>query len=395
MPEVADPPSSQAPAEQEHSVTPDYVGSLMDDVFRSVGGDVSEEKKPSKEEPEVAPEQEPEPKVEPAEPEVKPEDKKDPDPEPEPELDDDDRKSQETWQRYKRGFKEAEKLKRETIPGLQKQVEEFEGTRTELESLKKQLSEAKQERESIEHELYKGRVTASRIFQERVNKPFVNIEAAAKQLAKDNQLDPGQLMDVLIKGDKASFKQFISNLDEFDRADAHTMFKDMRIVEHNRDQLLQDARSVAEREAMEARQQSEMTSQQIIQSRQAAVGEIVPGFTKNIISLLPEDKRPDLHKISEEVMNFDKWEERLKIYGGFSAIVLPDLIDDNKSLKSQLKDAQSEISKLRKGGPRATGGSPASSKDKAEPEKISVDTSYDDFAQKSAKRIMESVGYIR
>lgn len=387
MPEVADPPSPQPPSEQEHSVTPDYVGNLMDDVFKSVGGDVPEKKESPAE---VTPEPEPTPKVEPeVKPEVEPK-------EPEPELeDDDDRKSQETWQRYKRGYKEAEKLKKETIPGLQKQVEEFEGTRTELESLKKQLSEAKQERESIEHELYKGRVTASRIFQDKVNKPFVNIEAAAQQLAKDNQLDPGQLMDVLIKGDKASFKQFISNLDEFDRADAHVMFKDMRIVERNRDQLLQDARSVAEREDTEARQQSEMTSKQILQSRQAAVGEIVPGFTKNILSLLPEDKRPDLHKVSQEVMAFDKWDEHLKMYGGFAAIVLPDLMDNNKALQVQLKEAQSEISKLRKGGPRATGGSPASSKDKAEPEKISADVSYDDFAQKSAKRIMESVGLIR
>lgn len=390
MPELADLPTSEG-EQAVSNLTGDYVQGVMDEAFKSVGGEVETSKpkeeaaEPDKQETPETPEEET-----PETPEAEPE-KREEKPEAAPELEPEE-KRQQTWQKYKAGYKESERLKNEVIPDLQKQLAEFEGTRAERDSLRQQLAEAKTDRETIEHELYKGRVTASRVFQDKVNKPFQNIEAAVQQLAKDNELDGGQFMNLLVAGDKRAFKEFISGLDEFDRNDAHTMFKDMRVVASLRDQLLRDSRAVAEREAQEASQAQTQSLQQALQSRQAAVGEIVPGFTKNILSLLPEDKRPDLHKFSQEVMNIDQWAPHLKMYGGMSALILPELIDNTKALRGQLDEAQKEISKLRKGSPKTGAGSVSSTKDQKEEEKISADTSIEDFAHNITKKIRGSLG---
>lgn len=387
MPELADLPASEG-EQAVSNLTGDYVQGVMDEAFKAVGGEV-EPSKPKEEIPEPDKHETLETPEEEA-PEAEPE-KREEKPEAAPELEPEE-KRQQTWQKYKAGYKESEKLKNEVIPDLQKQLAEFEGTRAERDSLRQQLAEAKADRETIEHELYKGRVTASKAFQDKVNKPFQNIEAAAQQLAKDNELDGGQFMNLLVAGDKRAFKDFISGLDEFDRNDAHTMFKDMRVVASLRDQLLQDSRAVAERETQEAAQVQAQTLQQVFQSRQAAVGEIVPGFTKNILSLLPEDKRPDLHKFSQEVMNIDQWAPHLQMYGGMSALILPDLLDNTKVLQGKLDEAQKEISKLRKGSPKTGAGSVSSSKDQNEEEKISADTSIEDFAHSITKKIRGSLG---
>lgn len=393
MPGIADLPTSEG--EQASTVTPNYVSGILDEAFKAAGGEIEPPQETPKE---VTPET-PEPTEEsdaplgeePEEVEAESE-KKEEKPEAAVELDPEE-KRQQTWQKYKAGYKESEKLKNEVIPGLQKQLAEFDGTKAERDSLRQQLAEAKTEREAIEHELYKGRVTSSRVFQDKVNKPFQNIEAAAQQLAKENELDGGQFMTLLVGGDKRAFKDFISGLDEFDRNDAHTMFKDMRVVASERDRLLQDSRLVAEREAQEATQQQTQFVQQRLQSRQTALSsDIIPGFTKNILSLIPEDKRPDLQKISEQVLNFDSWEPHLQMYGGMSAVILPELIESAKSLKGQLADAQKEIAKLRKGSPKVAGGSVPSSNDTKEEEKISVDTSIEDFAHSITKKIRGSLG---
>lgn len=392
MPELADLPTSEG--EQASTVTPNYVSGILDEAFKAAGGEIEPSKETPKEVSPVTPEPVEEPEAPPEapegeEPEAEPEKKEE---EAAVELDPEE-KRQQTWQKYKAGYKESEKLKNEVIPGLQKQLAEFEGTRAERDALRQQIAEAKTEREAIEHELYKGRVTSSRVFQNQVNKPFQNIEAAAQQLAKENELDGGQFVSLLVGGDKRAFKEFIAGMDEFDRNDAHTMFKDMRLVASKRDELLQDSRQVAEREAQEATQQQTQFLQQRFQSRQTALSsEIIPGFTKNILSLIPEDKRPDLQKISQQVLNFDSWEPHLQMYGGMSAVILPELIESAKSLKGQLADAQKEISKLRKGSPKVAGGSVPSSSDAKEDEKISVDTSIEDFAHSITKKIRGTMG---
>ena len=394
MPETVAPSTSAEGEQAVSNVDSGYIQGVMDEAFKSVGGEVEpqpEVKETPKEN--ETPQEEPEtPETEPeVEKEEEPkEEEKEAEPEDKTELDPEE-KRQNTWNKLKKEAKEAKEL-REKIPALQKQIEEFEGTRTELNSLRQQLQEAKQTEESIQHELYKSRITATKVFQDKVAKPFQHVEGAAIALAKENSIDENEFMTLLVRGDKKAFKEAISGLDEFDRADAHTMFKDMRIIESERNRLLEHSKVIAQQEEQQARQQHELTFKQTFEKRQAALGEIVPGFTKNVLSLLPEDKRPDMHKIGQEVLTFDKWEPHLQMYGATAAIILPDLIEGNKSLQQELKEAKAEISKLRKGSPKVGSGSVPGTKDKHAEEKINPDVSLDDFAHQASARVRASLG---
>jgi hypothetical protein len=127
--------------------------------------------------------------------------------------------------------------------------------------------------------------------------------------------------------------------------------------------------------------------QQYIAQRETAVSEVLPKISEKVFNLLPEDKRPDINKLQQEVMGYDEWPENLKVYGILGATVLPDLVDQINSLQKQLNETKENNVKLRGGAPAAAGGnSPKSPADAAKSvDYTKVDT--DDFVKSLVSRI--------
>jgi hypothetical protein len=119
-----------------------------------------------------------------------------------------------------------------------------------------------------------------------------------------------------------------------------------------------ETNSKAAYEASVERQSKEQQDEykQYIAQRETAVSEVLPKISEKIFSLLPEDKRPDMNKLQQEVMGYDEWPENLKVYGILGATVLPDLVDQITSLQQQLNESKENNIKLRGGAPAAAGG---------------------------------------
>jgi hypothetical protein len=397
MPEeaVADAPqiTSLPETEPKHEgpIEESYVSNIMDSVFKGLGGKI--EPKVEKEETPVEKDSEKEPVVE-SEPEKEKEEVA-----PEPEVApaattdiDPEEKRQNTWNKLKKEAKEAERLRAEREEWI-KEKASVESQRSEYEAIKQQLEEVKRERESIDGELYKSRIQSSSVYKDKVIKPYMQIEAAAEHFAKENELDSKEFLSLLVRGDKKAFKESIAGIDDFERFNANTMFQDMRRIEYNRDQLFEDSRATVEREARQAKEQSELSQRQVSEKRAATMQEIIPKFTESVFGLLPEDKRMDLNKVSSEITGFDSWDDNLKMYAGSAAIALPNILESYKAVSSQLKEAKAEISKLRKGAPKVgSGTAPSASKESAQDNKPTAGMSYDEFAKQAAERIRASAG---
>jgi hypothetical protein len=110
-------------------------------------------------------------------------------------------------------------------------------------------------------------------------------------------------------------------------------------------------------------------------------------LSEKVFNLLPEDQRPDIAKLQEEIMGYDKWPEDLKVYGIAGAAILPDLVDRITSLQSELETVRNENVKIRGGAAPAAGGvAPRSPADANKPvDYTKVDT--DDFVKGLVSRI--------
>lgn len=303
-----------------------------------------------------------------------------------------DKRSQEKWNLYKQGYKEAQKLKGE-IQGLQQKMQEFEGTRTQYEQLQKELSDLKQERESIEGELYKGRVESSRKFQNQVTEPFNTLFKASEIVAKDNDIDHSALFGAIVRGDRKAVKEIVSGIEDYDRFQVYTMFDDMRRVVQARDNLFADSKATYEADLRSQQEQEKKQATDIQQKRQQHINEIVPALTERVISLLPESRRQDLESMKGEVATFDQWPEEVKMYGGYASILLPEVIESFQETQVALREAQEEIAKLRGSSPKIGNGQPAMlsaapAKDTADYRKMSTDT----LAAQGVARLRQSLG---
>ena len=131
--------------------------------------------------------------------------------------------------------------------------------------------------------------------------------------------------------------------------------------------------------------------------RTSAVEKIIPKVTEKILNILPRDKRRDLKNDAKYILDFDNWEPDIQMFAGVSAVVLPDLLDSYNMLRAQLKEAKTELVRLRGGAPRITTGSRAPRAPIAEEEEPApatlAKTDLSDFAEESTRRIRQAMGY--
>jgi hypothetical protein len=265
--------------------------------------------------------------------------------------------AQEKWNLYRRGYKEAQQLKVE-IENYKQQVAQAEAIRAELEQSKQAIDAARQEREAIEGELYRGRVVATQAFQQQVTQPYNTITQAAEYLAKESEIDPSALLRTIVQGDKKGMIELTAGLHSYDQTKVYTMYDDMRRVEATRDNLIRHSKEAHNAYVQHQQQEQEKYVSDILDTRNKSVEELVPRFKERLVGVIPTERMPDLGVISKAAIGFENWSEPVKMFSAFASVLLPEVLDQVGSLQTQLKTAQSEITRLRGGAPRTTAGQP-------------------------------------
>ena len=255
------------------------------------------------------------------------------------------------WKELKQAEKEL-KLAQKELSELKAKGSEFEQTAEEVAELKAQIEEIKQEREAIDGELYMTRVQATREYKQYVTEPLNEIIEGAEFFSARNKIDTGDLIDALqadTNGDPAKLDSLMADWSERDKSKVWTLADNLLQIEKRKGELEQHSKEAYELSMERNQKEQQEQYQQYIAQRESAVNEVLPKISEKVFNILPEDKRPDINKLQQEVMNYDEWPENLKVYGILGATVLPDLLDTVKSLQAELKETKESNIKLRGG----------------------------------------------
>ena len=293
------------------------------------------------------------------------------------------------WKELKQAEKEL-KLAQKELAELKRRGEEFETASQEVQNLKEQISEIEQEREALDGELYISRVQASKEYKKFVTEPLNQLFDDVDFYAGRNSVDGGDIMDALeadVNGNPKALEQLLADWSDRDKTKVYQLADNLLAIQKRKGEIESNSKAAYEASAEREKAEQEQQMQQYFAQRETAVNTVIPRLSEKVFNLLPEDQRPDIAKLQEEIMGYDQWPEDLKVYGIAGAAILPDLVDRITSLQSELETVRNENVKIRGGAAPAAGGvAPRSPADANKPvDYTKVDT--DDFVKGLVSRI--------
>jgi len=293
------------------------------------------------------------------------------------------------WKELKQAEKDL-KLAQKELTELKKRGEEFDTASQEVQRLKDQIKEIEQEREALDGELYISRVQASKEYKKFVTEPLNQLFDDVDFYAGRNNVDGGDIMDALeadVNGNPKVLEQLLADWSDRDKTKVYQLADNLLAIQKRKGEIESNSKAAYEAAMEREKAEQDQQMQQYFAQRETAVNTVIPRLSEKVFNLLPEDKRPDIAKLQEEVMGYDKWPEDLKVYGIASAAILPDLVDRITSLQSELETVRNENVKIRGGAAPAAGGvAPRSPVDASKPvDYTKVDT--DDFVKGLVSRI--------
>lgn len=272
---------------------------------------------------------------------------------------------------------------------------EYEKYKGELENLKKSQSEEveqlrkerdllKQDRESIEGELYISRIQATREYKETVINPLTDLYKTAKEIAETNDMKPEQLLDLIYQNNRKTLGEAISGFSELDRQDVSRIYRDIHAVEGRRKELEAKPREAYETSERNRAEQEQKHFREISQKRVETFKSLRPGI-QEAINQLPEDQRVDLDTVLPAIEQMQYMPENLKVYSVTAGAILPKILESNKAMAEELKALKAENTSLRNGSPRADRGTTAQApkEQKKEKEVSSAEDLAADFMSKA------------
>lgn len=262
------------------------------------------------------------------------------------------------WKELKQAEVDLKSAQKE-LTDLKKRGEEFDQQAREVAELKANLEEIQNERDSIDGELYLTRVQATKEWKQYITQPLNGIISDVEYFAKRNQTDAGSLINAIqadVNGNPQELESVIADWSERDKTKVWALADNLLQIENRKADI--ESNSKAAYEASLENQNKEMQSrqEQYYAQRESAISDVLPKVAEKVFNLLPEDKRPNSETLKKELMDYDSWPENLKVYGILGATVLPDLIEQINTLKSQLNETKENNVKIRSSSPSVNSG---------------------------------------
>lgn len=293
-------------------------------------------------------------KVEQTEKESQPEDETQSTSESQPQED----KAKIRWKELKQAEVDLKNAQKE-LSELKKRGDEFEQQAKEVAELKANLEEIQNERDSIDSELYLTRVQATREWDQYITQPLNGIISDVEYFAKRNQTNAGELINAIqadVNGNPQELESVIVDWSERDKTKVWALADNLLQIEKRKADIESNSKSAYEASLENKNKETKLQQEQYYAQRESAISEVLPKITEKVFNLLPEDKRPNADLLKKELMDYDSWPENLKVYGILGATVLPDLIEQINTLKSQLNETKENNVKIRSSSPSVNSG---------------------------------------
>lgn len=293
------------------------------------------------------------------------------------------------WKELKQAESELKSAQKE-LAELKKRGEEFEQQAKEVAELKANLEEIQRERDSIDGELYLTRVQATKEWNQYITQPLNNIISDVEYFAKRNQTDAGALINAIqadVNGNPQELESVIADWSERDKTKVWALADNLLQIENRKADIEANSKIAYEASLEKQNQEAKSQQAQYFAQRESAISDVLPKVTEKVFNLLPEDKRPNADILKKELMDYDSWPENLKVYGILGATVLPDLVEQINTLKSQLNETKENNVKIRSSSPSVnSGNSPRTPQESRKPvDYTKIDT--DDFVKGLVSRM--------
>ena len=293
------------------------------------------------------------------------------------------------WKELKQAEKDL-KLAQKELSELKKRGEEFETTSQEVQRLKEQIQAIEQDREALDGELYISRVQASKEYNKFVTEPLNQLFDDVDFYAGRNNVDGGDIISALeadVNGNPQALEQLLADWSDRDKTKVYQLADNLLAIQKRRGEIESNSKAAYQASLEREKAEQDQQMQQYFAQRETAVNTVIPRLSEKVFGLLPEDKRPDIAKLQEEIMGYDQWPEDLKVYGIAGAAILPDLVDRITSLQAEIETVRNENIKIRGGAAPAAGGvsprSPAETNKQVDYTKVDTD----DFVKGLVSRI--------
>jgi hypothetical protein len=293
-------------------------------------------------------------KVEQTEKEYQPEDETQSTSESQPQED----KAKIRWKELKQAEVDLKNAQKE-LSELKKRGDEFEQQAKEVAELKANLEEIQNERDSIDSELYLTRVQATKEWDQYITQPLNGIISDVEYFAKRNQTNAGELINAIqadVNGNPQELESVIADWSERDKTKVWALADNLLQIEKRKADIESNSKLAYEASLENQNKEAKIQQEQYYAQRESAISEVLPKITEKVFNLLPEDKRPNADLLKKELMDYDSWPENLKVYGILGATVLPDLIEQINTLKSQLNETKENNVKIRSSSPSVNSG---------------------------------------
>jgi hypothetical protein len=304
------------------------------------------------------------------------------------------------WKQYREAYKEVTRYRSEN-QDLKRKLEAASDTK-ETEQLREAVNSLYSERQRLIQLVEMGNIEQSEIWQRDVTEPLNVMWEDIQNIAKRNGMDPTKLAHIIQAGDDVTLNDY---MDEHstrpgDRNYLFRLIPDVQQIDRRKNYLRHHASELSQRNMQDRLAQRDQYMQGVHGARAQAVNTIFPKIQEKILSVLPKDKRRDLNKDVRYIMDYENWDEDIKMFGGVAAVVLPDLLDSYNLLRRQYKEAKQELVRLRGGSPKVSPSGRAATTPptrRDEDEEAPVDklakTNLSDFAEESTKRIRQAMGF--
>ena len=300
-----------------------------------------------------------------------------------------DPKAQAKWSELKKTVKE---LKAET-ERLKAEAQSAKEAKEALDRIKSEHESLQKEREEIDKELYLSRVEATREYKKAVTEPlegtFKQVEAVAGQF----KLDANALVDALYKdisGDTTALDEVISEVPERHKAKIYSLADNLLQIENRRADLKENAKAAYTTAIEKEKAEREQFITQQKETRTKEINTLKTKFQEKFTPILGDKANIDFEAAGRDVMNIEEWDDQTKMYSGYAAVVLPELVKAHETLAAELKEARAQLAKLRNGSPKSSQGvasTPAEAQAKVDYSKTTVEN----FAKEAADRIARSL----
>ena len=304
------------------------------------------------------------------------------------------------WKQYRESHKEVTRYRSEN-QDLKRRLEAASDTR-ETEQLREAVNNLYNERTRLIQLVEMGNIEQSEVWHNDVTEPLNAMWEDIQSIAQRNGMDPTKIANIIQNGDDVTLNEY---MDEHqtrpgDRNYLFRLIPDVQNIERRKKYLRHHASELSQRNMQDRLAQRDQYIQGVHGARAQAIETIFPKIHEKILSVLPKDRRRDLQKDVKYIMDYENWDEDVKMFGGVAAVVLPDLLDSYNLLRRQYKEAKQELVRLRGGSPKIqpsgrSASTPPSRRD--EDEEAPVDTlaktNLADFAEQSTKRIRQAMGF--